>query len=61
MRGTFVKEVFQGRETKGVGNFGVKGSDINSRHNVLGGTYMILRKWLISLIHEKRELTIGWR
>jgi hypothetical protein len=32
----FVKEVFQGRETMGVGDVGVEGSDINSRHDGVG-------------------------
>jgi hypothetical protein len=31
-----VKEVFQGRETMGVRDVGVKGSDINSRHDGVG-------------------------
>ena len=30
---TLVKEVFQGRETMGVGNVGIEGSDINSPHD----------------------------
>ena len=34
MKRTFVKEVFQGRETMGVGDFGIEGSDIISRHDV---------------------------
>ena len=29
----FVEEVFQGRETMGVRDVGVEGSDINCRHN----------------------------
>ena len=33
----FVKEVFKGRETMGVGNVGVEGSDINSHHDGVGG------------------------
>ena len=32
----FVKEVFQGRETMGVRDVGVEGSDINSRHDGVG-------------------------
>ena len=32
-----VKEVFQDRETMGMGDVGVKGSDINSRHDGVGG------------------------
>ena len=47
----FVKEVFQGRE----GDVDVEGSDINSRHDGVGGRgmgrdRMILRKCLVSLI-----------
>ena len=33
----FVKEVFQGRKTMGVGDAGVEGSDINSLHDGVGG------------------------
>jgi hypothetical protein len=33
----FVKEVFQGRETMGVENVCIEGSDINSRHDGVGG------------------------
>ena len=32
-----VKEVFHGREAMGVGNIGVEESDINSRHDGVGG------------------------
>ena len=32
-----IKEVFQGRETMGVGDVGVEGSDINSPHDDVGG------------------------
>ena len=32
----FVKEVFQGRETMGVGDVGIEGSDINSSHDGVG-------------------------
>ena len=35
-RKVFVKEVFQGRETMGVGDVGVEGSDINNRHDGVG-------------------------
>ena len=30
----FVEEVFQGRETMGVRDVGIEGSDINSSHNL---------------------------
>ena len=33
----FVKEVFQSRETMGMGDVGVEGSDINSSHDGVGG------------------------
>jgi hypothetical protein len=33
----FVKEVFKGRDTMGVGDVGIEGSDINSRHEGVGG------------------------
>ena len=32
----FVKEVFQGRETMGVRDVGIEGSDINSSHDGVG-------------------------
>ena len=32
----FVKEVFQGRDTMGVGDVGIEGSDINSHHDGVG-------------------------
>jgi hypothetical protein len=35
-RGTFVKKMFQVIETMGMGDVGVKGSDINSRHDGVG-------------------------
>ena len=33
---TFVEEVFQGRETMGVRDVGIEGSDINSIHDGVG-------------------------
>ena len=33
---TLVKEVFQDRETMGVGDVDIEGSDINSSHNGVG-------------------------
>ena len=50
---TLVKGVFQGRETMGVGDVGIEGSDINSRHDGvegrgMGRDQMISRKWLVS-------------
>jgi len=33
----FVKEVFKGRDTMGVGDVVIEGSDINSRHEGFGG------------------------
>ena len=34
--GAFVKKVFQGRKTMWVGEVGIKGSDIKSRHDGIG-------------------------
>ena len=33
----FVKEVFQGRKTMGVGDICIEGSDINGHHDGVGG------------------------
>ena len=52
-RGRVFKEMFQGRrETLGMGNVCVQGSDINSHHDVERGRgeTTISRKWLVSLI-----------
>ena len=51
----FVEEVFQGRETMGVRDVDVEGSDINSRHDGVGRKrhrqdHMISRKCWVSLI-----------
>ena len=61
----FDKEVFQGRETMGVGDVGIEGSDINSHHDGVGrkkhgeGPYDL--KEMVSWTYEGRDFTLGWR
>ena len=52
--------MFEIRETLGVGDVGVLGSN-NSQHGNVGKDLMILMRWMIFLIYEGRDLTSGWR
>ena len=57
----------EARETMGMGDIDVEGSDINSRPDGfgrgegMGRDQMISRKLLISFIYEGIDLSIGWR
>ena len=63
-RGVFVKEEFQGRETMGWGILVYREVTSTVPMILLGGRrmerdYMISRKWLVSLLQEGTDLTMG--